>query len=252
MIGVVCIDELHKSLHWKMRPKMQQIPAVLKQKAPKAHFIYMTATLSESDAKEARSMCCMSDNTVSIRASPVLPSYFFLNVQRPSSMNGWRGVDTPGREEPGLKQLLDVILSPWKEDIKTEGSSPKITMIFCKDIQHIGKIDLGLLRELKAYVDKYRTPWVTNYSDIGNIHSKEVALRTDAKAWITSSRMQMGLDLDEIVFVILVRPPTEIEDILQSVGRGGRKKADGKTRRVICITLFNMALGGCHNSGLFV
>ena len=91
-------------------------------------------------------------------------------------------------------------------------------------------------------MDKYRTPWVTNYSDIENIHSKEVALRTDAKTWITSSRMQMGLDLDEIVFVILIRPPTEIEDILQSVGRGGRKKADGKTRRVICITLFNMAV----------
>ena len=65
-------------------------------------------------------------------------------------------------------------------------------------------------------------------------------LRKDARGWLTSPSMQMGLDLPSVVFIILLRPPTHLEDILQSVGRGGRKQPDGKTSQVILITLFNM------------
>ena len=39
MIGAICIDELHKSLRWLMRPKMQDAPAVLKNKARDAWCI---------------------------------------------------------------------------------------------------------------------------------------------------------------------------------------------------------------------
>ena len=132
MIGAVCIDELHKSLHWKMRPKMQQVPAVLRNKAPNAVFLYMSGTLTDKDMAEAKKMCCMSDSLVTIAASPVLQQHFFINVQRPSSCKSWRGVDTPGKEEPGLKHLMSVLLTPWKDDIKLEEATAKVMMVFCK------------------------------------------------------------------------------------------------------------------------
>ena len=132
IIGAVCIDELHKSLHWKMRPKMQQVPAVLRNKAPNAVFLYMSGTLTNKDLVEAKKMCCMSDCVVTIAASPVLPQHYFVNVQRPSSSKSWRGVDTPGKEEPGLKHLMSVLLTPWKDDIKVEEATPKVMMVFCK------------------------------------------------------------------------------------------------------------------------
>ena len=49
-----------------------------------------------------------------------------------SPAQGWDGSDDPGKEEPGLKDLIDRLLGPWKEDIVTEGGSPKPSMIFCK------------------------------------------------------------------------------------------------------------------------
>ena len=38
---------------------------------------------------------------------------------------------------------------------------------------------------------------------------------------------------------LLLRPPTSIEDIVQSFGRGGRRRPGGKTQKVLCITLYN-------------
>ena len=92
----------------------------------------MSGTLTDKDLAEAKKMCCMSDSVVTIAASPVLPQHYFVNVQRPSSSKSWRGVDTPGKEEPGLKHLMSVLLTPWKEDIKLEEATPKVMMVFCK------------------------------------------------------------------------------------------------------------------------
>ena len=81
---------------------------------------------------------------------------------------------------------------------------------------------------------------MTNWADPGRVTSKAISERKDAPGWITSPVMQMGLDELDAEVVILVRPPTRIEDFLQSWGRGGRRGADGKTSRVLCICLFNM------------
>ena len=62
--------------------------------------------------------------------------------------------------------------------------------------------------------------------------------------------MQMGLDKIDAEIVILVRPPTRIEDFLQSWGRGGRRGPDGKTRKVLCICLFNMEDIAANTKGM--
>ena len=155
-------------------------------------------------------------------------------------MVGWKGDDTPGKEVLGTKHLVDLLLAPWKDDLKVEDGSPKVSMVFCKMVADIPKIDLALVRELKAYVDIHKCPWVTNYADIGVVHSQDITLMRDIKGWITSPMMQMGLDLQDVVYIILLRPPTDLEDFIQSWGRGGRMKEDGTTTRVICICLFNL------------
>ena len=82
-------------------------------------------------------------------------------------------------------------------------------------------------------------PWTANWSKIGNISGQEIGARSDFAGWVTSPKMQMGLDYPDIVFVILLRPPTELEDWIQSWGRGGRRQINGKDVLVICICLWN-------------
>ena len=125
---------LSQSLHWTMRPRMQQVPALLKGKAPEAWCLYMTGTLSKEDTAKARQQFCMSEDLLIISANPVLPNHFFLNIQRPSSINGFDGIQSlNGDTEEGLGALISHLLEPWKNNIK-EGSSPKVTMLFCKVI----------------------------------------------------------------------------------------------------------------------
>lgn len=255
MIAVVVFDELHKFLHWKMRPQMQAAPAALRSKAQGAWFLYMTATMSVEDVMVAKEKFCMSQSVVTISASPVLDSLYFLNVRRPSSSKGYDG-PCDGLE-PGLRHMIDRVMEPWKDDVKHLDSSPKVSMLFCKvinssplldfkafhfqDINDIGKINVHLYKELKDVVeDEEECPWMANYARIGKITSRDITLMDHVRGWITSCTMQMGLDMKDVVYIILIRPPTRLEDFLQSWGRGGRRQSNGMVKKVVCICLFNL------------
>ena len=82
-------------------------------------------------------------------------------------------------------------------------------------------------------------PWEVNWAGIGDITSMELAQRKGV-SWVTSSIMQQGLDPEGVAFVVLVRPPTNLEDFLQSWGRGGRMQLNGRVLKVVCICLWNM------------
>ena len=109
-----------------------------------------------------------------------------------------------------------------------------------QDTNDVARVDIWLseqLPDLAVLGDS--CPWVQNWANIGKISSKEIASRTNVAGWITTSKMQMGIDLPDVTFIILLRPPAELEDWLQSYGRGGRMMIDGKVMRVVCVCLWN-------------
>ena len=65
-----------------------EAPSVLKNKAPGAWCLYMSGTLTSDDIKEAKDLFCMEDDILTVTASPVMPSHYFLNIQRPTNLQG--------------------------------------------------------------------------------------------------------------------------------------------------------------------
>ena len=65
-----------------------EAPSVLKNKAPDAWCLYMSGTLTSDDIKEAKDLFCMEDDVLTVTASPVMPSHYFLNIQRPNNLQG--------------------------------------------------------------------------------------------------------------------------------------------------------------------
>lgn len=138
MLGIVVFDEAHKNLRWKMRPDMLEAPAVLKALcSPTTVFLYLTATMRQSDINESKKQFCMSSNIAIISASPILPNHFFINIKRPSNDSGYEGkIMANGEKKQGLKHVLDVLLQPWKSDLLKK-QKPVLTMLFCKVISAI-------------------------------------------------------------------------------------------------------------------
>ena len=48
----------------------------------------MSGTLTSDDINEAKDLFCMEDNILTVTASPVMPSHYFLNIQRPNNLQG--------------------------------------------------------------------------------------------------------------------------------------------------------------------
>ena len=67
-----------------MGPKNNSSNLFLRRCNPDSAYwcIYMTGTLSQDDIKIAKKKFCMSPDIVTISASPILPSHYFLNIQR--------------------------------------------------------------------------------------------------------------------------------------------------------------------------
>jgi hypothetical protein len=73
----------------------------------------------------------MSENIVTVSASPILSNHFFFNIKRPSNRAGFDGILSGAKETPGLEDILDVVMDPWIQDLR-EGRAPKSLIIFCK------------------------------------------------------------------------------------------------------------------------
>jgi superfamily II DNA helicase RecQ len=120
--------------------------------------------------------------------------------------------------------------------------------VFCKNVDDCGPIDEELTDQLE---DEEKTPaaiiksveedcpWVLNWSDVGNVTKGVIGRRKDISMWITTCIMEMGLDIDDVQVVIIVRPPTSLHSLLQSWGRAGRLMKNGKRKLVLCMIMWN-------------
>ena len=62
---------------------------------------------------------------------------------------------------------------------------------------------------------------------------------SEISLYLSSNKMLLGLDIPNIDVIIFLRPYDHLSALVQGGGRGGRKSASGKRRRVQVYQLFN-------------
>ena len=87
--------------------------------------------------------------------------------------------------------------------------------------------------------DPSSCPWVVNFSGVGPVTTKSISNRkADISLYLTTAVMLMGLDLDDIEIIGMVRPFSSLHSIIQACGRGGRRSMEGR-KKVAFFLLFN-------------
>ena len=89
--------------------------------------------------------------------------------------------------------------------------------------------------------DPHTCPFVMNHSSVGPVTADNLRKRRESiSLYIATSVMLLGLDLQDIDIVGMIRPFNHCHDILQAAGRGGRKLGDlGKRRKVVFYMIYN-------------
>ena len=90
------------------------------------------------------------------------------------------------------------------------------------------------------YKDCRDSPFVMNHSSLLAPTEKVIADRAEEiSLYLSSNKMLLGIDLDQIDIVIFLRPYNQPAALLQGGGRGGRRKKNGKRSTVQVYQLFN-------------
>lgn len=204
--------------------------------------IAMTATATEKEIKEVVTALGLRTPPVILTSSPIQRHIKFSMIRRPSNNHGLDGSITKnGDISPGLMDLLlRIFLQPYLEDIKN-GRRPKKCIIFCRGNSVLGAIYCRLM-ELTEY--KYKdcrdAPFVMNHASLLPPTERVLASRSsEISLYLSSNKMLLGIDLAEIDVVIFLRPYNQPAALVQGGGRGGRRMANGKRRRVQVYQLYN-------------
>ena len=79
---------------------------------------------------------------------------------------------------------------------------------------------------------------MVNFSGIGPMTTKSIGdRRGEISLYLTTAVMLMGLDLDDIEIVGMIRPFSSLHSVVQACGRAGRSKNGRK--KVAFFLLFN-------------
>ena len=94
--------------------------------------------------------------------------------------------------------------------------------------------------------DNKSIPFVMCHGAMGEATEKNIVESKDEiKLYLSTSKLLMGVDLEDIQIVIFVRPMNQLQHLLQGAGRAGRRKANGVRQKVLVYVLFNSQdLGG--------
>ena len=224
---------------------MLTVPGMLRgQMVRKAPTLCMTATATKAEVKELKEMMGFREqDTVVLSADPVQSQFNIVRVERPPNMRGTSGIqDIEGDLKPGLGQLMRrLFFDKYARQIR-EGLPVKKSLWLCRNTSDVADLYDELCDMLPEHAaDPNTCPFVMNHSSVGPITADKLRKRRSSiSLYISTSVMLLGLDLEDIDIVGMVRPFNHCHDILQAAGRGGRKLGDlGKRRRVVFYMLYN-------------
>ena len=163
-----------------------------------------------------------------------------FRVERPPNINGTYGRTVDGVLKPGLLQIMRILsLDKYVEETRL-GIPTKKTIWFFRKEEDIADINDFLCEQLPELAgDPGTCPWVVNFSGIGSATAKSIRDRKDITLYLTTAVMMMGIDLDKVEIVGMVRPFSMLHNLVQACGRGGRKTERMGRQRVVFYLLFN-------------
>ena len=136
--------------------------------------------------------------------------------------------------------MRSTFLDKFVESIRN-GSPVKKAVWFFKKEEDIADINDYLCDCLPEFAEDPSTcPWVVNFSAIGPATALSIRNRAgEIKLYLTTAVMLMGIDLQDIQIIGMVRPFGSIHSIVQACGRGGRKTGEMGRQQVVFYLLFN-------------
>ena len=143
--------------------------------------------------------------------------------------------------KPGfLDTLRSIVLDQYIELVRS-GNPVKAIMIFLKKEEDLADINDFLCEACPELAsDPSTCPWVVNFSGVGPATAKSIRERSgEISLYLTTSVMLMGINLQNIEVVIMVRPFSQLHSLVQACGRGGRKMAEKGRKRVVFYLLWN-------------
>ena len=224
---------------------MSTVPGMLRGQAVRqAPSLCMTATATMGEVKELKEMMGFREqNTIVLSADPVQSQFNIVRVERPPNVRGTSGVqEMNGIIKPGLGQLMRrLIFDNYVQRVK-EGLPVKKSLWLCRNTSDVADLYDELCDMLPDHAaDPLTCPFVMNHSSLGPITADKLRQRRSSiSLYLATSVMLLGLDLEDIDIVGMIRPFNHCHDILQAAGRGGRKLGDlGKRRKVVFYMIFN-------------
>ena len=208
-IGGLIIDEVHLGLsnHWEVfRPgmmrKVMNIKAYMGAGAPLAVF---SATLTEEELKDVITIAGRKKTMAVVASGPLHNNTKICILKRPSSQVPVLGDDdAKGREVPGLLHLLRrLVLDKFVAAVKA-GLPFHKTIIFFKTSYQMCEINGWLITQLgNGCYDS--SPFCMNHSSVSRSGQAVMKARLDSYLlFLTTSRMQFGIDVPGIRQIIMV------------------------------------------------
>ena len=224
---------------------MRTVPGMLRGQAVRqAPALCMTATATSAEIQELKLNMGLRDvNTVVLRADPVQSQFNIVRVERPPNIRGTSGIEEmDGTVKPGLVHIMKrLMLDSYVKKIKL-GEPVKKSLWLCRTTSDVADLYDELCDMLpEQAADPLTCPFVMNHSSIGPITAENLRnMRSGISLYLATSVMLLGLDLEEVDVIGMIRPFNHCHDLLQAAGRGGRKLGElGKRRKVVFYVLFN-------------
>ena len=204
--------------HWSnIRPEMKSAMGRIRIfSQPGAPVLAMSATVTQAEVSAMIKSVGLRDKPEVLRASPVLPHHKFVPVRRPPNTSDPEGKkDKDGKEKPGFLQLLRrIFLNKYFESIKQNLSVKKTLMIFRDEQKMVETLEL-CQEELPDYENE-NSPFVMNHGGLGPVTTNNIISRkNEISLYLSTSKMLMGIDIEEISIVIFVRPLNMMHYVIQ-------------------------------------
>ena len=165
----------------------------------------------------------------------------YCRIERPPSIYGTYGKTVGDVFKPGTLQVLKTCyLDKYVEDVKMGLETKRAIWFFKKeeDIADVNDFLCEALPELAS--DPSTCPWVVNFSGVGPVTAKSIRERSgEISLYLTTAVMMMGINLENIQIVGMVRPFSMIHSLVQACGRGGRKTNEAGRQRVVFFLIYN-------------
>ena len=207
---------------------MKTVPGMLRGQAIKhAPSLCMTATATVSEIKEMKGILGLRDvNTVVLNSDPVQSQFNVVRVERPPNIRGTSGIEEmDGSVKPGLAQLMKRLILDKYVELTKLGLPVKRSLWLCRNISDVADLYDEVCQMLpdKA-ADPLTCPFVMNHSSVGPITAETLRKRRSTiNLYIATSVMLLGLDLEDVDIIVMIRPFNHCHDILLAAERKGRK-----------------------------